>query len=74
MTVTPDHTDPRAGDIRHSHADITAARRDLGYEPAPSRSPTAWPAPSTGSTTVPTCHASGASRRSTDEESQETTR
>ncbi|MDD9369375.1 MAG: SDR family oxidoreductase [Acidimicrobiales bacterium] len=34
VTVTPDHTDPRAGDIRHSHADITAARRDLGYDPA----------------------------------------
>ena len=24
----------RAGDIRHSHADITAARRDLGYSPS----------------------------------------
>ena len=26
-------TTPRAGDIRHSGADLTAARRDLGYEP-----------------------------------------
>lgn len=29
----PIFTDPRAGDIRHSGADLTAARRDLGYEP-----------------------------------------
>lgn len=29
----PEHVDPRAGDIRHSHADIGAARKDLGYEP-----------------------------------------
>lgn len=34
VSVTPDHGDPRPGDVRHSHADITAARRDLGYEPA----------------------------------------
>jgi UDP-glucose 4-epimerase len=34
MAVTPEHDHPRAGDIRHSHADISAARRDLGYEPA----------------------------------------
>lgn len=27
------HVDPRPGDVRHSEADITAARRDLGYEP-----------------------------------------
>lgn len=27
------HTSPRPGDVRRSHADITAARRDLGYEP-----------------------------------------
>jgi len=27
------HVDPRAGDVRHSQADISAARRDLGYEP-----------------------------------------
>ncbi|HEX6567777.1 MAG TPA: SDR family oxidoreductase [Acidimicrobiales bacterium] len=32
--VTPVHGDPRPGDVRHSHADIGAARRDLGYEPA----------------------------------------
>ena len=34
VAVTPDHGDPRPGDVRHSHADITAARRDLGYEPS----------------------------------------
>jgi UDP-glucose 4-epimerase len=34
MAVTPEHDDPRPGDVRHSHADIGAARRDLGYEPA----------------------------------------
>jgi nucleoside-diphosphate-sugar epimerase len=34
VAVTPDHVDPRLGDVRHSHADISAARRDLGYEPA----------------------------------------
>ena len=33
VTVAPKHTDPRAGDVRNSHADISAARRDLGYEP-----------------------------------------
>jgi UDP-glucose 4-epimerase len=27
----PVHTDPRAGDVRHSEADVTAASRDLGY-------------------------------------------
>ncbi|MEL7208729.1 MAG: LPS biosynthesis protein WbpP, partial [Actinomycetota bacterium] len=27
------HVDPRPGDVRHSEADIGAARRDLGYEP-----------------------------------------
>jgi UDP-glucose 4-epimerase len=27
----PEHTLPRAGDIRHSRADCSAARRDLGY-------------------------------------------
>jgi len=27
----PVHTDPRAGDVRHSEADVTAAGRDLGY-------------------------------------------
>jgi UDP-glucose 4-epimerase len=29
----PVHQPPRAGDVRHSQADITLARRDLGYEP-----------------------------------------
>jgi UDP-glucose 4-epimerase len=32
--VTPQHAPERAGDIRHSCADISRARRDLGYEPA----------------------------------------
>jgi UDP-glucose 4-epimerase len=32
--VTPQHAPERAGDIRHSRADISRARRDLGYEPA----------------------------------------
>jgi nucleoside-diphosphate-sugar epimerase len=30
--VTPRHEDPRPGDIRHSLADISEARRALGYE------------------------------------------
>ncbi|HSL81763.1 MAG TPA: NAD-dependent epimerase/dehydratase family protein [Thermoanaerobaculia bacterium] len=29
----PVHADPREGDVRHSHADLTAAREALGYEP-----------------------------------------
>jgi nucleoside-diphosphate-sugar epimerase len=33
VQVTPQHVDRRPGDIRHSHAAIDAARRDLGYEP-----------------------------------------
>ena len=35
LGVVPElvHTDPRPGDIRHSSADISAARRHLGYEP-----------------------------------------
>jgi UDP-glucose 4-epimerase len=36
VAVTPDHVAPRAGDVRHSHADIGAARRDLGYTPSTS--------------------------------------
>jgi nucleoside-diphosphate-sugar epimerase len=32
--VEPSYRDPRPGDVRHSVADISAARRDLGYEPA----------------------------------------
>ncbi|MGH8974533.1 MAG: NAD-dependent epimerase/dehydratase family protein [Acidimicrobiia bacterium] len=33
VDVDPEHTAPRAGDIRHSSADLTAAARDLGWEP-----------------------------------------
>jgi UDP-glucose 4-epimerase len=29
----PQHTEPRAGDVRHSHADISKARAFLGYHP-----------------------------------------
>ncbi len=32
--IAPKHGPARAGDVRHSRADITRARRDLGYEPA----------------------------------------
>jgi nucleoside-diphosphate-sugar epimerase len=32
-TVTPEHTPPRAGDVRDSQADITKARQILGYVP-----------------------------------------
>jgi len=31
--VRPNHVDPRAGDIKHSQADITRARELLGFEP-----------------------------------------
>jgi UDP-glucose 4-epimerase len=31
--VNPEHGPARPGDIRHSRADISAIRRDLGYEP-----------------------------------------
>ena len=31
--VEPHHTPPRAGDVRHSFADISKAKRVLGYEP-----------------------------------------
>jgi nucleoside-diphosphate-sugar epimerase len=34
VRVEPIHAGPRAGDIRHSLADLTAARRDLDYKPA----------------------------------------
>jgi len=30
----PEHTEPRAGDVRASQADITAAQNDLGYRPS----------------------------------------
>jgi UDP-glucose 4-epimerase len=33
VEVDPEHTAPRAGDIRHSSADLTAAARDLGWQP-----------------------------------------
>lgn len=32
-SLEPTHSEPRAGDVRYSEADITRARRDLGYEP-----------------------------------------
>jgi nucleoside-diphosphate-sugar epimerase len=32
-TVTPEYTDPRAGDVRDSQADIRKAREILGYKP-----------------------------------------
>lgn len=32
-SVEPRYAPPRAGDVKHSHADISAARRLLGYEP-----------------------------------------
>ena len=32
--MSPAHGPSRAGDVRHSRADISRARRDLGYEPA----------------------------------------
>jgi UDP-glucose 4-epimerase len=32
--VTPRHSSSRAGDVRHSHAAIDAARADLGFHPA----------------------------------------
>lgn len=33
VDVEARHVDPRPGDVRHSYADLTAARRDLGYQP-----------------------------------------
>jgi UDP-glucose 4-epimerase len=33
VEVDPEHTDPRAGDVRHSSADLMAAARDLDWEP-----------------------------------------
>jgi len=32
--LTPIHDDPREGDIKHSLADISKAKKNLGYEPA----------------------------------------
>ena len=34
VVADPEFTDPRAGDVRHSEADISAAAADLGYRPA----------------------------------------
>jgi UDP-glucose 4-epimerase len=34
VVAQPDFTDPRAGDVRHSEADISAAASDLGYRPS----------------------------------------
>jgi UDP-glucose 4-epimerase len=31
--LAPRHAPARAGDVRHSRADISRARRELGYEP-----------------------------------------
>ena len=33
-TRSPEYRDFRPGDVRHSQADVTKARRDLGYEPS----------------------------------------
>jgi UDP-N-acetylglucosamine 4-epimerase len=33
MQFKPLHREFRAGDVRHSHADISKARKLLGYEP-----------------------------------------
>jgi UDP-glucose 4-epimerase len=32
-SISPKHAEPRSGDIRHSRADVSRARRRLGYEP-----------------------------------------
>ncbi|HTU93613.1 MAG TPA: SDR family oxidoreductase [Gemmataceae bacterium] len=32
--IAPQHAPPRAGDVRHSRADISLAQRELGYQPA----------------------------------------
>ncbi len=33
VEADPEHTETRPGDVRHSHADLGAARADLGYQP-----------------------------------------
>ncbi len=33
VDIAPQHLDTRPGDVRHSHADISAAREKLGYRP-----------------------------------------
>ncbi len=32
--IDPEHGDPRPGDVRHSHADVSKARELIGYEPS----------------------------------------
>lgn len=34
LDLSPVHAPPRAGDVRHSQANITLARQDLGYDPS----------------------------------------
>jgi UDP-glucose 4-epimerase len=34
LRIQPEHGPARPGDVRHSQADISLARKDLGYEPA----------------------------------------
>jgi nucleoside-diphosphate-sugar epimerase len=34
VTVEPRYADPRPGEVMHSHADISRAGRELGYQPA----------------------------------------
>jgi nucleoside-diphosphate-sugar epimerase len=34
IKIQPEHSDPRPGDIRHSHADISKAEQLLGYTPS----------------------------------------
>jgi UDP-glucose 4-epimerase len=34
VNLEPEHTEPRAGDVRHSSADASAAARDLGWTAA----------------------------------------
>jgi UDP-glucose 4-epimerase len=33
VDIEPEHLEPRPGDVRHSYADTTAAREDLGWSP-----------------------------------------
>lgn len=33
VSIQPEYAQPRPGDVRHSQADTSAARRDLGHEP-----------------------------------------
>jgi len=38
VEAEPEHTASRAGDVRHSSADLSAAARDLGWHPTVSLS------------------------------------